>query len=299
MKSKWEQFSKEELQTFANETSNQEEFCIKIGYTGRNDNAIKAIKEKYPDFTFPKRMAHNFENLTGKKFGRLTVIEQDTSKTNKIYWICRCDCGVIKSIAAHDLKTRTRSCGCLRNQKVRETIGNNLTGQRFGLLVVEEQVDSIKEPSGMLRTAWKCKCDCGKEIIVKTRDLIAKETRSCGCLRSSYGEKQIEQILQLNNIVYLKEYSFSNLTSDKGRVLRFDFAVFNKNKLCYLIECQGIQHFQSVAYFGGEEKFQIRQKNDALKRKFCKDNGIPLVEIPYVYNKDITPNEVIKENLLC
>lgn len=57
------------------------------------------------------------QDLTGQKFGRLTVIERDTtSKTTK--WICKCDCGNTKSVAAGHLKSgSTTSCGCYQKEK--------------------------------------------------------------------------------------------------------------------------------------------------------------------------------------
>lgn len=62
-------------------------------------------------------------NLLGKRFGKLTVIERDTSKTSErgIYWITRCDCGTIKSIRSTNMITgRTVSCGCYNKEKAQE-----------------------------------------------------------------------------------------------------------------------------------------------------------------------------------
>ena len=54
----------------------------------------------------------------------------------------------------------------------------NLTGQRFGRLVVLERDYSKKT------TAWKCQCDCGNIAVVTTKNLRQKgySTKSCGCL---------------------------------------------------------------------------------------------------------------------
>lgn len=57
-------------------------------------------------------------NLTGQVFGRLTVLERDTSKQGT-YWFCRCNCKdkTIKSIASSSLMSkRTKSCGCLKKE---------------------------------------------------------------------------------------------------------------------------------------------------------------------------------------
>lgn len=64
---------------------------------------------------------NQFVDMTGKKIGRLTVIERDKMKGSpkgEAYWVCKCECGNIKSIAGSSLRRgRTRSCGCLRYDK--------------------------------------------------------------------------------------------------------------------------------------------------------------------------------------
>ena len=55
----------------------------------------------------------------------------------------------------------------------------NLTGQRFGRLVVVEEVPNYK--SG--RVTWKCKCDCGNITYCNTSNLRSGTSTSCGCLR--------------------------------------------------------------------------------------------------------------------
>lgn len=63
--------------------------------------------------------------MTGKIYGRLTILELD--KTYKYIghgfkWICRCECGNIKSINGNSIRQgRTTSCGCYRNERIRET----------------------------------------------------------------------------------------------------------------------------------------------------------------------------------
>ena len=51
----------------------------------------------------------------GKQYGKLTVLKMDTErdKYGRIKWICKCDCGNIKSISGADLRSgNTSSCGC-------------------------------------------------------------------------------------------------------------------------------------------------------------------------------------------
>lgn len=65
------------------------------------------------------------------------------------------------------------------------------------------------------------------------------------------------------------------------------------------LEYQGIQHYEAIDFFGGNEGFEERQKLDALKRKKCMDKGILLVE--WHYGKDVTDDnfiEMLKDNHL-
>jgi hypothetical protein len=101
-------------------------------------------------------------------------------------------------------------------------------------------------------------------------------------LRASRGEIKIAEILADGGLNFQEEYSFPNLTSTNGRVLRFDFAVFDDDgDLDFLIEFQGIQHFQPKEKFGGIEGLRKQQYNDMQKRIYCKKHNIPLVIIPY------------------
>lgn len=58
----------------------------------------------------------------------------------------------------------------------------NITGNRYGRLIALEQVGKTKTGNAL----WRCKCDCGKEVIVLSILLRKGETKSCGCLRSEY-----------------------------------------------------------------------------------------------------------------
>ena len=54
---------------------------------------------------------------------------------------------------------------------------SNLTGKRFGRLIVIEQAGRTKSRSVL----WKCKCDCGNEKIISADHLRKGSTKSCGC----------------------------------------------------------------------------------------------------------------------
>ena len=64
------------------------------------------------------------KDLTGQKFGRLTVIERDMNDLAKrSKWICRCDCGNICSVYGCHLKSgQTTSCGCYASEVHKKSV---------------------------------------------------------------------------------------------------------------------------------------------------------------------------------
>ncbi len=70
----------------------------------------------------------NLIDLTGQKFGKLTVIEHSHivySGINCSSWICRCECGNITDVRANSLlHGGTRSCGCLAREIARKRLYN-------------------------------------------------------------------------------------------------------------------------------------------------------------------------------
>lgn len=65
---------------------------------------------------YQREKAHqaNFDDLTGKRFGRLVAVE-GIKKDNGFYWKCKCDCGNYTEVLPQHLKRNLiRSCGCLR-----------------------------------------------------------------------------------------------------------------------------------------------------------------------------------------
>lgn len=120
----------------------------------------------------------NVIDLTGQRFGKLTVVERAESKKGRTYWHCRCDCGKEIDIEGGNLRGgRSRSCGCSR-QEADAVNFLDLTGQRYGRLVVK---DRAEDRNGM--TYWVCKCDCGNTATVRAAYLRSGTTKSCGCLR--------------------------------------------------------------------------------------------------------------------
>ena len=65
-------------------------------------------------------------DLTGRRFGRITVLERSGTYRYpnggcQAVWRCRCDCGeVFETVGGYLLQGRTTSCGCYRRERMRE-----------------------------------------------------------------------------------------------------------------------------------------------------------------------------------
>jgi len=58
-----------------------------------------------------------FIDLTGQKFGRLTVLKQVENRGRRTCWFCVCDCGNQLEVRGNSLRTgNTISCGCFRKE---------------------------------------------------------------------------------------------------------------------------------------------------------------------------------------
>ena len=74
------------------------------------------------------------KDITGVKFGRLTVIQPtDERRGRNICWLCKCDCGNEKVVQGHSLTAGfTKSCGCLKTESAKKT--NAARRKHFGCL---------------------------------------------------------------------------------------------------------------------------------------------------------------------
>ena len=62
----------------------------------------------------------------------------------------------------------------------------DLTGKRFGKLVVLERVADTPTKSGKKLVTWKCRCDCGNVCNIRSSNLKIGNTKSCGCLAMKF-----------------------------------------------------------------------------------------------------------------
>ena len=116
---------------------------------------------------------------------------------------------------------------------------------------------------------------------------------NCPLCSQSHGEELIYLVLTTLKVNFEQEFTIKVQTLNRSR-FRLDFAINLKN-VWYLIEYNGIQHYQASEYFGGEERFREQQIRDQELRNFVQanNNQYKLLEIDYRYNKQTVVNKII------
>lgn len=133
------------------------------------------------------------------------------------------------------------------------------------------------------------KCgSCGEKYITSFSDYINNMQIRCkSCAQSeSVGEMRIRVFLENNKIYFIREKTFKDCV-DKKR-LPFDFYLPKYN---LIIEFDGQHHF----YETGFGNYELTKKHDEIKNKYCKENHINLLRIPYFDGNKI--EEILKKEL--
>ena len=122
-----------------------------------------------------KRVAHNFIDITNRRFGKLLVIRYLYASK----WMCRCDCGNYYIVNSTLLRKGTTTACPLCNDKHKHHVKFvDLSGKTFGMLVV---TSFNRFSQG--HTYWNCVCTCQDktEVVVDGDKLKRGATTSCGC----------------------------------------------------------------------------------------------------------------------
>ena len=223
----------------------------------------------------------------------------------RTYWLCKCNCGNDVVARADNIRNgNVISCGCYTSQRCRDFFSKlnakNLLNQKFNKLFVKELVGSKLTQAG--GKVWLCICECGNTIQATTTELTHNLIQSCGCdkkLNISKGEIKIKDILDQHKITYLHNKAFfKDLVGDNNDVLRYDFILFNNDTPHRLIEFDGLQHYQAIEFFGGEEGFIKRYKYDQIKNHYALEHNIPLIRIPYYEIENINLDMLMNNTYL-
>ena len=124
-------------------------------------------------------------------------------------------------------------------------------------------------------TKLKTICPNGHEYIVSYGHFLGGN-RCTKCKMVSKGERIISKYLNKRGILFKEQYRFYNCRFKN--TLPFDFYLPNLNTL---IEFDGEQHYKISEYFGGLNGFVDTKIRDTIKNRYCEENNINLIRIPY------------------
>ena len=145
----------------------------------------------------------------------------------------------------------------------------------------------------------KVKWQCPKKSHHIWSAVIQSRTQGgngCPWCSASKGEQAIEKFLKCLGVDFARDMGIG---CKNIRELLFDFIIFKHKEIVGAIEFQGIQHYKPIT-FGSKRNtakslFEKVLKHDAIKRQWCHENKIPLLEIPYF---EICNIEKLVKNLL-
>ena len=236
------------------------------------------------------------------KIGKLTVVKKDIMTPNGQKWLCKCECGNMTSIREDNLevgkvngKGGTRSCGCLNPVKKHckgikriNRIGEIVNNYQYVLRLMTDSNRSynflfydltngkwrVSDPRHVKDLAHlpRYECDTPDEALQKYYKKLSQKQFS-----QYKNENNIMTLLFTNHFYWTKQWFFEDC-KDKSP-LPFDIAVFNDDfELSYIIEYDGEQHFSDC---NPRYNFKKSYEHDLIKNKYCFDNHIPIIRIPY------------------
>lgn len=98
-------------------------------------------------------MKTKYKDLTGKQFGRWTVIGLSPKEGRKTYWTCQCECGNVKDIRSDILQSgQSKSCGCLKSEVSAANVSKNHTHKQSGTRIyriwqgIKRRCENVNEP---------------------------------------------------------------------------------------------------------------------------------------------------------
>ena len=139
----------------------------------------------------------------------------------------------------------------------------------------------------------------GKYFNFEWQATVYSRNQGVGCpyLTIYKGEEYIKQYLEKNNISFNVQQRFSDLRGTGDGQLSYDFSMPDKKYGYILIEYNGIQHYESVEYWGGEAALKKQKEHDKRKRDYTKKHGYKLITVKYTYDTYESVEEYLDKEL--
>lgn len=225
-------------------------------------------KERYTPESFREKVYRINPNI---------ILLSDYINTNS-HMECKCKiCGYEwKTMANHLINAKT---GCPKchgvKQKTQEEFEIEMKEKSPNITVLGKYINN--------KTNIKCQCKVCGNIWEASPNALLRKQGGTGCpkCKMSHGEERVKDYLEERDITYIAQKSFDDMKYKHK--LYFDFFLPDYNTA---IEYDGCAHFFPVKFAGlkdtkAEERFEVTKLRDGIKNKYCEDNHIKLIRIPY------------------
>lgn len=214
----------------------------------------------------------NRENLIGKRYDKLVVVEQmESTKQGQRRWLCRCDCGGTCVSTTGNLNSgHTTNCGCKKSP--------DLTGKVFGKLTVLGRSDK-RNPRGKRTTPmWECRCECGA-ITYKATDTLTNPDKSmCNECAGKYAADIARQSAGFVGGTQITKIADMKPTAANTSGARGVYFEKRSNKWRARLTFKGkIMSFGSFARFE-DAVFARKEAEKIYFGEFLEENGLELKE---------------------
>jgi hypothetical protein len=205
-------------------------------------------------------------------------------------WICKVNPEHIKYRESVNVRTRKNRSGCPRcvNKAYEQRIGGH---DHFVKVVSEIHNNKYSYPERYINGASKIGIFCPviSKYTNEQHGLFRQEANShkkgSGCKKCAEEQTDSKGIIHIKTLLKLLNYNFETEKIFEGLMdkknLRIDIFLYVTNidgeKIQIVIEWDGVQHFISVPFWGGEEGLVKSKKRDLIKDKYFVKNGISLL----------------------
>lgn len=228
-----------------------------------NECSNKQIRNRFA------KTHEQFEKEIFNKLGEEYIVLSKYKNTNTKVTIKHLKCGNIWEVRPASILNQNCKCPKCNAKNIKKTI-EQFKKEVYDL--VENEYEVLGKYIDAKTSTLMKHNKCGNTWEVKPTNFLTYH--SCPfCSSRSRGEEQISNILTSKNILFEREKRFDNCRGK--RKLPFDFYLVDYN---ILIEYDGIQHFKPSF---NEKEFKNIKINDEIKNKYCKENNIKLLRIPY------------------
>ncbi len=191
----------------------------------------------------------------------------------KVWWVCS-TCGYKWKTEVRERCLYHKGCSVCSGSIVSDKNRLSILFPKLSKELHSDNIFSAYDVSyGSSKSAiWKCsKCDFVWSATISDRTSGGNGCPNC---RKSRGEDRVQDFLNDNCISYIREYKYDDCLYK--RKLPFDFYLCDYD---VLIEYDGTTHYFDK--YNDPKEFELVQIRDSIKTKYCQDNNIPLLRIPY------------------